>query len=177
MHCIDKAYISVSAFDIRAFYNKFSSFPKFIANFFWTYILIFIEVDGGYRESHGYMGIGVSLYVDGNLTAQISRSIRGGSSIDAEMMAIAHALKLAVLVGAKEVYLATDCRSCIDILNNNVKSTKVRKILSKTINSIREANPRFKLIWMGRDSVSTAHELSFLAMERYRKILGFPGLK
>jgi ribonuclease HI len=138
--------------------------------------MIYIEVDGGCRENHGYMGIGVSVFIDGKLNAQISRSNRGSSSLDAELLAIAHALKLAVQMNFNEAYIVTDCSSCIDIINNRVKNNKGRKIILRVIRKIRDDNPRLSITWMNRNSVETAHELSYLAMERYRKRLNLPSI-
>jgi len=142
--------------------------------------VLFLEVDGGCRDTHSYIGIGVSASKNGQTVAQISRVLRGKSSTDAELLAIAHGMCLAIALGAKDAVIATDCRSCVDILNGRsmkaADELNMRANLLRIINEIRDLHRGFLLTWMGRDSITDAHELSTLAMERYRHLMGLPGV-
>ena len=145
--------------------------------------MLFIAVDAGYRETWGYMGIGAVAFRGGQRVAELSIARRGGSSLKAELLAIGHGLKLAEVLGDDDLCITTDCKQCIDLLNQQTdpfcsptRKPHQPRNLVQLINHWRDAKSQCLLAWMPRDEVAEAHELATLALERYRVRWAIPGL-
>lgn len=139
--------------------------------------MIFIEVDGGYRERYDYMGIGVAIFESNTQILSFSKYVRKGSSSTAELLSIFWGLKLAISMNIKSANIVTDSRDSIRSLNKNIiKNNKYDNALIQNINAYRDNYKGLLLYWMNRKYTESAHDLSSLALEKYRKLNNLPGL-
>jgi len=122
--------------------------------------------DGASAPNPGKMGVGVVLLApDGEFTEKSLALQRCGCNNEAELHALALALEMAALAGARAIKIEGDSKATVDWVNGT-DFTEIEP-LAKLVTAIREQQARFASVsisWIPRHKNKAADRLSRRAL-------------
>lgn len=128
-------------------------------------------VDGASKGNPGQAGIGVALLtMGGEKIAQISRGLGVTTNNQAEYTALVEALKLAVRMGVKTLFVFADSELMVKQVNGvyKVKNPEIQERMDE----VRELVPRlekFSITWIPREKNTLADALSTACLPKPKK--------